>query len=75
MTAESETEKLANYIMAEIPGEPAGDDGAGGTAIRIMKTYRIAMIAAMNELGVPDGSYPAPVANAYDMLKQAVEGV
>ena len=31
-------EVLANFIMAEVPGEPSQSQGAVGTAIRIIKT-------------------------------------
>uniref|UniRef100_A0A6M3JHI1 Uncharacterized protein n=1 Tax=viral metagenome TaxID=1070528 RepID=A0A6M3JHI1_9ZZZZ len=36
---------------------------------------RTAMTAALRELGVPTISYPAPVANAVDILEAALEGV
>lgn len=32
---------------------------------------RAAIVAAMNELGVPGDGYPAPVTNAYDILWRA----
>ena len=35
---------------------------------------RVAIQAALNELGVPDEGYPAPVANAVDILGTALEG-
>ena len=34
---------LADYIMAEIPGEPSADEGAGDTAIRLLKKYRVSL--------------------------------
>lgn len=37
MKAEAQIEKLANFIMAEIDGEPSEDEGAVDCAIRIMK--------------------------------------
>ena len=37
MTAKTETEALANFIMAEVPGEPSKSEGAGETAIRIIR--------------------------------------
>lgn len=30
---------LANFIMAEVPGEPSRDEGAGDCAIRLIKQY------------------------------------
>jgi len=33
-------EVIANYIMAEIPGEPSRSEGAGDTAVRLLKEYR-----------------------------------
>ena len=34
--------------------------------------YRNALTAIMNELGVPIGTYPQPVANAYEIAKRAL---
>jgi hypothetical protein len=34
---ESQSDKLAKYIMANIKGEPSQNEGAGDTAIRVMK--------------------------------------
>jgi hypothetical protein len=36
--------------------------------------YREAVKSAMNELGVPGKDYPAPVANAYEILHGAIAG-
>lgn len=72
MSAEDQVNGLAAYIMAEIPGEPSKSEGAGETAVRLLTGYREAMQAALNELGVPDESYPAPVANAVDLLNGAL---
>ena len=36
-------DKLANFIMSEIPGEPSLDEGAGDCAIRIIKDHRDAL--------------------------------
>jgi hypothetical protein len=35
--------------------------------------YKQAMGRAMDELGVPDGDYPAPVSNAYYILDAAIK--
>jgi hypothetical protein len=63
---------LANYIIQKIPGEPSEDEGAGSCAIRLMQDYRKALQDIMNELGVPQPGYAAPVANAYDIAKKAL---
>ena len=72
MTAKSEIEVLAKYIIAEIPGEPSRNEGAGTCAVRLLKQYREALKRIMSELGVPDGQYPAPVANAYAIADKAL---
>ena len=36
-TLESQLERLSNFILNEIPGEPSQNEGAIDTAIRIMK--------------------------------------
>jgi len=36
----TQIEILANYIMAEIPGEPSASEGAGDTAIRLLKQLK-----------------------------------
>lgn len=69
----SQIEILADYIIAEIPGEPsAGCGGAGSCAVRLLKEHRDAFRAIMAEIGVPGPGYPAPVANAYDIAKKAL---
>lgn len=40
MDKKSQIDSLADYIMGEIPGEPSEDQGAGDTAIRLLKNYR-----------------------------------
>ncbi len=47
----SQIDLLADYIMAEIPGEPSADEGAGETAVRLLKDYR-------RRLGWPKGEKP-----------------
>ncbi len=42
----SEINKLANYIMAEIDGEPSQSEGAGTCAIRIIKQLRTKLAEA-----------------------------
>ena len=37
---DGELEKLANYIMAEVDGEPSQNEGAGECAIRIIKQLK-----------------------------------
>jgi len=38
--AKSQIDLLADYVMAEISGEPSRNEGAGDTAIRLLKAYR-----------------------------------
>jgi hypothetical protein len=45
---------------------------AHADALEKLKVAEGAMHNAMNELGVPGDGYPAPVANAYDLLKAAL---
>ena len=40
MSTESEIKRLANFIMAKVDGEPRQSEGAGTTAIRIIKTLQ-----------------------------------
>lgn len=40
MAEKSQIELLADYIMLNIPGEPSQSEGAGDTAIRLLKLYR-----------------------------------
>lgn len=39
-TLESQVDRLANFIMAEVPGEPSQSEGAIDTAIRIIRTLQ-----------------------------------
>lgn len=73
MSADQQTQILADYIMANVPGEPSRDEGAGACAVRLLDKYRTALGRVMNELGVPDENYPAPVANAYEIAGHALE--
>ena len=72
MSAEEQTRILADYIMANIPGEPSQNEGAGETAVRLLKEYRAALDRIMHELGVPQPGYAAPVANAYHVARHAL---
>ncbi len=48
-------DKLANFIMSEIEGEPSQNEGAGDTAIRIIKQLRTshaALLTALNRLKI-----------------------
>ena len=40
MSAKEQIDKLANFIMAEIEGEPSRSEGAGDCAIRIIESMR-----------------------------------
>lgn len=67
MSASEQTKLIADYIMGNVPGEPSLDEGAGRCAVRLLGKYRAALAKIMCELGVPGASYPAPVANAYEI--------
>ncbi len=69
MSAEQQTKILADYIMANVPGEPSRSEGAGDCAIRLLGFYRSVLSLIMSELGVPGEDYPVPVANAYEMAR------
>ncbi len=43
MSKQSELEILANFIMAEVEGEPSKNEGAGTTAVRIIKQLQAEM--------------------------------
>ena len=65
---ESELALLANYIVSEIPGEPLQSEGVGHTAIRLLKTYRVALAAIASDLaGIGDGSNELSL-TIYDLL-------
>ena len=68
----SQISVIANYIMAEIPGEPSLSEGAGDTAVRLMKKYRAALQSAKSELGVPGDNHPMPTINAHRILEEAL---
>ena len=72
MSADQQNELVANYIMANVPGEPSRDEGAGDCAVRLLDKYRTALLGIMRELGGPSASYPAPIANAYDIARLAL---
>jgi len=72
MSAEQQISVLANYIMAEVPNEPSCNEGAGDTAVRILRQYRSALERIMRELGVPQQDYPAPVENAYKIAEDTL---
>ncbi len=41
---------LADYITGEIPGEPSQDEGAGETAVRLLREYRSKLNRVVKEL-------------------------
>ncbi len=43
MSKNKQIEKLANFIMAEVDGEPFQSEGVVDTAIRIIRKYRSAL--------------------------------
>lgn len=46
--------------------------GSAGMKLEAIGLMKGLINMALNELGVPDESYPAPVANAVDFLRQAL---
>ena len=52
--------------------ESSLSEGAGETAVRLLKRYRHAFGAIMGELGVPGDGYPVPVANAYEIARNCL---
>lgn len=74
MSAKQQTKLVADYIMANVPGEPSRNEGAGEYAIRLLDKYRTALVKIMNELGMPQQNYPAPVANAWEVASDALGG-
>lgn len=46
MSTNKQIEKLADFIMAEVDGEPSQSEGAGDTAIRIIRSLRDKLNAA-----------------------------
>ena len=44
-----------------------------GSYFLTVKQLRLALYQIMQELGVPDNNYPAPIANAYKIAKDAYE--
>jgi len=72
MSAKEQTKVLADYIMADIPGEPSRDEGAGTTAVRLLKKYRSALDRIMLELGVPGPDYLTPASNAHAIARDAL---
>ncbi len=43
MSADEQNKIVADYIMANVPGEPSRDEGAGTCAVRLLKKYRAAL--------------------------------
>lgn len=69
MSAKEQTEILADYIMTNILGERSQDEGAGRTAVRLLKRYRDALDRIMYEL---QPSFAKPSSNAYVIARNAL---
>jgi hypothetical protein len=57
-----ELDYLRDYIMSAIPGESCVNEGAGRTAVRLLRLYRKAFRDIIQELGIPgpgDATYIA----------------
>lgn len=73
---EARIDVLANFIMAHCPfeiGLPIPEEGEGvvEVAVRLLERMADGIHRALGELGVPDENYPAPVANAVEILREA----
>lgn len=61
MSAKQQMKLIADYIMANVPGEPSGDTGgAGDCAVRLLDKYRTALGRIMHET------------DAHEIAKQAL---
>jgi hypothetical protein len=65
---EDQIERLANFIMFDVPGEPSEDEGAVECAIRIIKE-RGAALAQINAIALKNG-YSTPSARAMHQVAQ-----
>ena len=74
MSAEEQTEKLARFILNETSG-PNLDEGAGDTAIRLLRSCIEALDRVIHEIGVPGDNYPANISNAYAIARNALSNV
>lgn len=74
LTKEGQVAVLANYIVSEIPGEPCQSEGAGTTAVRLLKEYRKALVLIVEELGQMRGGYYQTV-DAVDNAFRAAKDV
>lgn len=73
---ETQTGLLGTYILKHCPLEANRNDLPKGespvdVAVRVMGRMADGIDQALHELGVPGEGYPAPVANAVELLKRA----
>ena len=74
MSAKQQMKLIADYIMANVPGEPSGDTGgAGDCAVRLLDKYRTALVRIMHELGAPGTDCSSLIANAYRIAMRALD--
>jgi hypothetical protein len=75
-TPEAQIEKLAAFIIREIPGEPGRSEGAVDTAIRVMQMYRKALRSVMFQLHqlVGPADVVTPIFSAYEKARRAHSG-
>ena len=59
MLPEQQIEKLANFIMAKVPGEPSQSEGAVDCAIRIIKSSQCGEPAAASQRKVSEAERSA----------------
>lgn len=79
MTENKQIEKLANFIMNEIPGEPSESEGAVDTAIRLLKKKNLEHLEDVIKIQCSKGNwdydpYMMGLANGLLMARHLVTG-
>lgn len=71
MSAEQQTEIVANYILKNCPGS-IRNEGAGETAVRLLDRYRSAINGIIGELAELQTGIPGPADNAFRIAAEAL---
>ena len=74
LSLQAEIDKLADYILAEIPREPGMDEGAVDTAIRLMGRYREALRKIEEKSGSSTPAQYRDVVETYRIARNALKG-
>lgn len=79
MSTNKQIEKLANFILEEIPGEPSESAGAVDTAIRLLKKKNLENLEDLIEIQCSNGnwnydSYMMGMANGMLLSRHIVTG-